>query len=74
MKPVGYELKAQRIAVIGDRRDIVEHFLESLIQKPPVGILLNFYQIRHFQNFLLSRIAHTRDFGVTGRTDSVLFH
>ena len=47
------ELQTQLAAVICNRRNIRKGFAESFVQKPLVGISLDFYQIRHFKNFLL---------------------
>ena len=34
-------------------RDIVKDLFQAFIEEPLIGILLNFNQVRHLQNFLL---------------------
>ena len=61
-------------AVIRNRRNIVKYFLQAFIQEPLIGVLLNFNQVRHFQNLFLSCIGHTRISAGCSLTDPVFFH
>ena len=45
--------------VVCDWRNVFKNFLQALLQEPIVGIFLNFNEIRHLKNFLLTGIAHT---------------
>ena len=68
------KLKAEFAAVVLNRRNVVEYFPETMLQEPPVGVLLNFDQVRHLQDFLLALEAHTETFTGFNRTDPVFFH
>ena len=68
------KFKAQRTAVVRNGRDVVKSFLQALTQKPLIGILLDFKEIRHLQNLFLSCITHTHNLGAGCRTYSVFFH
>ena len=48
-----HEFEAERSVKVRDRRDIPEYLLQSLIQEPVVGVLLNLNQVRHLQYFPL---------------------
>ena len=45
-------------AVVFDRRNVIKHFLKTLIQEPLIGCLLHLNEVRHLQHFLLAEIAH----------------
>ena len=69
-----YEFQAEPSAVIRDRGNIVEDFLHSLVQEPVIGILLNFNQVGHLQDFFLSLVGHSYTFSGWNRTYSVFLH
>ena len=46
------QLKIAR--VVGDRGDVGEHLLQSLVEEPPVGLLLELQKIRHLHDLLMS--------------------
>ena len=69
-----HEFQAQLTAVIRDRRDIRKYFFQALVQKPLIGVLLDFDQIRHFQYLFLPRVTHTHAFSSLDRTYSVFLH
>ena len=69
-----YEFQAQIAAVVCNRRDVIEHLFESFIQKPLVGILLDFDKIGHFQNLFLSGIVHSHTLPGSNWTDSIFLH
>ncbi len=52
------KFQAQMTAVVGNRGNVIKYFVQPFIQKPLVGIFLDFNQIRHLKNFFLSGIAH----------------
>ena len=54
--------------------NIAEHFPQSLTQEPVVRILLDLYEVRHLQNFLLTGEAHANAFSGFNRTHIAFFH
>ena len=48
-----HELQAQMAAVVFDWRYVVENLFQPVGQKPVIGVLLDFDQVRHLQYFLL---------------------
>ena len=68
------EFKTELSAVVCDWRNIVEYFIQSFVEKPLVRILLDLDQVRHFQDFFLSLVAHSHAFSSFYRTNSVFFH
>ena len=68
------KLQAQMTAVILNRRDILEHLMKTLPKEPVVGILLDLDQVRHFENFFLTRIAHPHAFADLYGINSVFNH
>ncbi len=48
--------------IVRDRRNIGEHLLQILLHKTPVGIFLDFDQVRHVEDFVDPGKAHTRLF------------
>ena len=68
------KFQAELSAVVRDRRDVIKYFFQPLIKEPLIGVFLDFDQIRHFQDFLLSLVAHTHAFSGFYRTNSVFFH
>ena len=74
IEPVARKRKAQMSAVVLDRRNVVQHLPETLLAKPLIGVLLNFDQIRHRQDFLLSLVAHTDVSATACRMYPVFFH
>ncbi len=74
LEPVTGKSQAEMSAVVLDRRNIVQYFLKSLITKPLIGVLLNFDQIRHGQDFLLTLIAHPDILAAACRMYPVFFH
>ena len=59
---------------VRDGRDILEDLFQALIQEPLIGIFLDFDQVRHLKNFLLSRVAHPYAFTGRHRTYSAFLH
>ena len=68
------KLKAKMPGKIGNRRNIIEHFPESLVQKPLIGFLLNLNKVRNAQNLVLPGVAHPYPSPGFYRTHPVLFH
>ena len=60
--------------MIPDRRDIIKRFAKTVRQKPFIGILLDFYEIRHIQHFFTALIAHPHGVPFNNGFKSVLFH
>ena len=56
------KLQAQMAGEIGDWRDIFKYLLQTFVEEPLIGILLNLNQVGHFQNFFLSGVAHSHVF------------
>ena len=63
------KVKNQVALVVGDRRDIVEDFLQSLFQEPFVGILLHLDQVWHVQDFVDPSETHPDIFTQLYRLD-----
>ncbi len=68
------ELQREMAAVIGDRGNIIKGFLQTFIQKPLIGTLLNIDEVRHLQNFTLAGVAHPNSLSGFHRTYSVFLH
>ena len=69
-----YKIQTQMSAVIGDGRDVIEHFSKTFPKEPIIGILLDLNEVRHLQDFFLPGIAHSEVLTGCDRTYSVLFH
>jgi len=69
-----HKLQTQMTTVVSDRGNIVEYLFEAFIQKPLVGILLNFNEVGHLQYFFLPGIAHAEAFSGFDGTNSVFLH
>ena len=55
-------LEDELFGIVRDRRNIGEHLLKILLHKTPVGIFLDFDQVRHVEDFIDPGKAHTRLF------------
>ena len=61
-------------AVVSDWRYIIENFLETLFQKPIIGILLYLNKVGHIKNFFSMRIAHADAFSGFNWSNSFAIH
>ena len=68
------KFQAEFSAVICDRRNVIKDFFQPFVKKPLVGILLDFNQVGHFQDFFLPLVTHSHAFSSFYRTNSVFFH
>ena len=69
-----HEIQAEVSGEVLDRENILEDLGQSLVQEPVVGILLDFDEVRHLQDFLLSLEAHPDAFAGLDRTHNAFFH
>ena len=47
---------------VSDRGNVPEHFLDTVLQEPLVGILLNTYEVRHVDYLIDFRKTHSGGF------------
>ena len=64
------EGELQISSVVTNGGHIPEHFLETSVQKPLVGLLLDFQKIRHVQHFFMAGKALAQGFSVV----YILYH
>ena len=69
-----HEFEAHVTREILDRGDVVERLPQPFLQKPSIGVLLNFDEIRHLQNFLALRESHSDVFSGSHRAHFAFFH
>ena len=69
-----HKLQTQLFTVVADRRDVIENFLQPLVQKPLIGVLLNLDEVRHLQYLFLPGVAHPETVAVFDRTYPVFLH
>ena len=60
--------------VIRYRRNIVEHFPQTGLQKPTVGVFLNFDQIWNLEDLFLTGKRHAGSGSTFYRTNSIFLH
>ena len=53
---------------------VMKNFFQPFFQKPLIGVLLNFNQVRHLKNFFLTGITHSYTAANFKWTNSVFFH
>ena len=76
---IAVELKIHKIQTevsgkILNGENIAEYLPQSLSQEPVVRILLDLYEVRHLQNFLLAGEAHANALSGFNRTHIAFFH
>ncbi len=58
VKLVVDKIEHKVVLIVGDARDVLEYFLETFLQKPLVGSLLNLNEVRHIDYFINLAEAH----------------
>ena len=68
------KLQAQLTAVVLNRGDVIESFLQTFLQEPVIGILLNLDQVRHLEDFFLSLVSHAHISAAVNHAYPVFLH
>ena len=69
-----HKLQTQMTGKVLDGRNIIKGLPEPLMQKPLIGILLDFNEVRHFKDFFTARESHPEIFSGLHRMHFAFFH
>ncbi len=69
-----HKLQAESPVMVGYRRDVGKHLIDSFLKEPPVRVLLHFDQVRHLKDVLFLREAHANVLADLHRMNSVFIH
>ena len=69
-----HKLQTQMTGKVLDGRNIIKGLPQALMQKPFIGILLDFNEVWHFKNFLTTRESHPEILPGSYRMHFAFFH
>ena len=69
-----HKLQTQMTGKVLDGRNIIKGLPEPLMQKPLIGILLDFNEVWHFKDFFAARESHPEIFSGLHRMHFAFFH
>ena len=73
-KLVIHEFQTEPPVVVGNRRDVREHLIETLFQEPAIRVLLYFNQVRHLKDVFLLGETHADVLTDIYRMNPVFIH